>query len=190
MKKLNYNFYNRKSEVVARELLGKYLSFNSGGKKLIGKIVETEAYHQNDPASHSYNGPTPRSQIMFGPPGFAYVYFIYGMYHCFNVVTEPKGCGGAVLIRALKPVAGLEIMQENRKQTKLKNLTNGPGKLTQAFGITKKHNGADLVKSTLTICQNGSKRPDIVTTTRIGLSKAENKQLRFYIKDNEFVSIK
>lgn len=188
MPKLNYSFYKNNSVTVAKELLGTTLRLKTPKGILEGKIVETEAYHQADPASHSYKGVTPRTQVMFGPPGHAYVYFVYGMYFCFNVVTEPEGQGGAVLIRALEPIKGIEQMKMNRKNKKLEQLTNGPGKLAQAFGITKKHNGMDLTKSDLSIHLNGNQTHKIVKAKRIGISKAEHELLRFYIKGNEFVS--
>lgn len=191
MKILPQKFYNRPAETVATELLGKILTINTSQGLISGKIVETEAYHQADPASHSFGGKiTERNKPMFGPAGYSYVYFIYGMYHCFNVVTDKKGYGSAVLIRAIEPLSGIAIMEKNRRQKKLNNLTNGPGKLAQAFGIEKKLNNLPLNTKKLCICENKQDCFDIIKTTRIGLSKAEEKHLRFYIKDNEFISIK
>ncbi|MDC0977669.1 DNA-3-methyladenine glycosylase [bacterium] len=190
MKIIPRKFYNRDSVKVAKELLGSYLSLKAPKGTIFGKIVETEAYHQNDPASHSHRGITPRNKPMFGPPGHAYVYFVYGMYFCFNVTTEPEGYGGAVLIRAIEPIKGIEIMQKNRKQKNISNLTNGPGKLAQAYGITKKHNGWDLTKSKLKILENNKKEDiKIIKCKRIGISQAEHALMRFYIKGNPFVSV-
>lgn len=188
MKKLNYNFFNRNTTKVAKELLGTFLVLKTSKGKLIGKIVETEAYHEKDPASHSFRGITPRNKPMFGPPGFAYVYFTYGMHYCFNVVTERTGKAGAVLIRAVEPISGIPIMQKNRKMLKLKNLTNGPAKLTQAFGIDKKFNEIDLIKNKLNIYTVGKINFKIARSKRIGISTGANALLRFYIKDNPFVS--
>lgn len=188
--RINYNFFKRKTVIVAQELLGKELVLKNGKIILSGIIVETEAYHQNDPASHSYCGITNRNKVMFGPPGFAYVYFIYGMHYCFNVVTEPAGCGGAVLIRALEPIQGITYMEKHRQTKNFKNLTNGPAKLTQAFGITRKFNNVDLVKSSLGIYSRPLKKFKIIKAPRIGISKAHQELLRFYIQDNPFVSAK
>ncbi len=191
MKILPQNFYNHPAEIVAKELLGKILAVDTLQGLVTGKIVETEAYHQNDPASHSYGGKiTDRNKPMFGPPGYSYVYFIYGMYHCFNVVTDRNGYGSAVLIRALEPLSGIEIMQKNRRQEKLKNLTTGPGKLAQAFGIDKKFNNLPLNSKKFCIYENNSRPHEIIKTTRIGLAKGADEHLRFYIKDNHFVSVK
>ncbi|MBU0579975.1 MAG: DNA-3-methyladenine glycosylase [Candidatus Margulisbacteria bacterium] len=190
MKKLSYKFFERNTIFVAKELLGKYLVLKTPQGKLAGKIVETEAYHENDPASHSYRGMTPRNKPMFGPPGFAYVYFTYGMHYCFNVVTEPNGKAGAVLIRAVEPIEGIALMKKNRRKKDLKILTNGPAKLAQAFGIDKKFNGVDLVKSNLNIYSDGKSNHQIKKSKRIGISVAEHALLRFYIKENKFVSVK
>ncbi|MFC1517617.1 DNA-3-methyladenine glycosylase [Candidatus Margulisiibacteriota bacterium] len=198
MKKLSHKFFSRNTIQVAKELLGKYLVLKTPKGKLIGKIVETEAYHEKDPASHSYRGMTPRNKPMFGKPGFAYVYFTYGMHYCFNVVTEPSGKAGAVLIRAVEPIKGIEQMKKNRtpRQARdknkmgLKNLTNGPAKLAQAFGIDKKFNEADLAKGKLNIFIDGKNDHKIAKTKRIGISVAEHALLRFYIKGNKFVSVK
>ncbi|MHA1675849.1 MAG: DNA-3-methyladenine glycosylase, partial [Candidatus Njordarchaeales archaeon] len=132
---LNRNFYERYTVDVARDLLGKVLvRVLSSEQILAGIIVETEAYRgQDDPASHAYGRKTPRNAIMYGKPGYSYVYFIYGMYHCLNVVTEPEGVPAAVLIRAVEPIFGIELMKKYRNTDKISNLTNGPGKLCQAF---------------------------------------------------------
>ena len=182
------NFYARDSAKVARELLGKKLVHKIKNKILEGRIVETEAYYgENDPASHAFKR-TPRSEIMYGPPGFSYVYFVYGNHHMFNVVTEKEEKPGAVLIRALEPLKGLNLMKKNRGISNIKNLTNGPGKLTKAFDITKKHNNLDLSKGNLKIKNHDEKELKIVSTKRIGIKNDLNKNLRFYIKENEFLS--
>jgi len=180
---------NKKTIEVAKSLLGKHIVHKTKEGTSIGKIVETEAYLSDDPASHSSRGKTKRNEKMFGPPGKAYVYIIYGMYNCFNVVTQPEGKGEAVLIRALEPISGIELMKKRRKTDKIKNLCSGPGKLTTALGITKDHNGADLIKSSLKIISPKNKEKfDIILTSRIGITKGADLKLRFYIKDSEFVS--
>jgi len=188
---LGRRFFNRPTIELAKTLLGKCLAF--GG--LRGKIVETEAYlYKDDPGCHAARGLTPRNTPMFGPAGRTYVYFIYGMYHCLNIVSGKEGEGEAVLIRALEPVEGIELMQKRRKTEKIENLCNGPGKLTQAFGITKKQNDMSLIDGgddDLRIL-SGEKiqETEIVTATRIGLAKGQGDELmlRFYIKGNRFVS--
>jgi len=177
-------FFNRPTVDLAKLLLGKYLVFG----KLKGMIVETEAYlYKDDPGCHASKGLTVRNEPMFGPAGRTYVYLIYGMYYCLNIVSGKKGEGEAVLIRALEPVEGITIMQRRRSTKKIENLLSGPGKLTQAFGITKKHNNLSLQDGPLYIFNNKIK-PEIVCTTRIGLTEGKDLELRFYIKDNCFVS--
>lgn len=201
MKKLERSFYRKTALVLAKDLLGKYLVFHNNNEKLVGKIVETEAYMGfNDKAAHTYNGRrTPRVEAMYGEEGHAYVYIIYGMYNCFNVVAAEKDIAQAVLIRALEPVEGLEIMSLNRfkkpldqlKNSQIIGLTNGPGKLCSAFGITREMNGEDLTKDRLYICTGAEEKFHIVKTTRIGIDYAEEAKdfpWRFYIKDNKFVS--
>ena len=188
---LGQRFFNRPTVELAKALLGKYLAF--GG--LRGKIVETEAYlYKDDPGCHASRGKTQRNTPMFGPAGRTYVYFIYGMYHCLNIVSGKEGEGEAVLIRALEPIEGIELMQKRRKTEKIETLCNGPGKLTQAFGITKKQNNLSLIDGgddDLRIF-NGEKiqETEIVTATRVGLAKGQGDELmlRFYIKGNRFVS--
>ena len=142
---LERSFYERNTQVVAFELIGKILVLKENGMTLSGKIVETEAYFgTQDPASHAYRGVTPRNQVMFGAPGISYVYFTYGSHHCLNVVTEKEDVAGAVLIRSLEPIDGVAIMRKRRGNVNEEQLTNGPGKLTQAFGITREHSGIDL----------------------------------------------
>jgi DNA-3-methyladenine glycosylase len=176
MRALPRSFYARNTGVVAKQLLGKYLIRKIGARTLVGRIVETEAYFQEDPASHAFKGKTPRSAPMFEEPGHAYVCFIYGAHYCLNAVTERSGKAGAVLIRALEPVSGIKLT------------TNGPGKLTRALRIDKKFNRADLTKGNLVIAEGKPKKHRIVSTGRIGISKASKKLYRYYIKGNKFVS--
>jgi DNA-3-methyladenine glycosylase len=184
MKPLGQSFFRKTTVDLAKALLGKYLVYGD----LRGKIVETEAYLcRDDPGCHASRGLTPRNAPMFGPAGRTYVYLIYGMYYCLNIVSGKTGEGEAVLIRALEPVQGIEIMQKRRKTKKIEELCNGPGKLTQAFGITKKHNNLSLLDGELRIYDNREK-PDIAYSKRIGLSVGQDKELRFFIKGNKFVS--
>jgi len=189
--KLRRNFFNHPTLKVAREVLGKYLVVNMNGKKLSGKIVESEAYvGSNDPASHAYRGMTQRNKIMFGKPGYAYVYFTYGMYHCLNFVTEKVGFPAAVLIRALEPEEGIEIMKKRRRKEKIEDLTSGPGKLCLAMGIDRSICGADLCGKLICVEDRGEKTEKIVSTNRIGVDQGKDKKWRFYLKDNRFVSRK
>jgi len=182
------SFYARDTRLVASGLLGHYLVHVSPQGLAAGKIVETEAYLQNDPACHAARGMTRRNRVMFGPPGHAYVYFIYGMYYCFNVVTREEGVGEAVLIRALEPAAGIPLMQIRRGRQKLTELCRGPGCLTQALGITGKQNGRDLTGGTLVICRGKSEDLPTVQTTRIGIKSGAELPLRFYVAGSPFVS--
>ena len=191
MKPLPRRFYIRETLTVAEELLGKKLVRRTDNARLVGKIVEVEAYRgSDDPASHAHRGMTPRNRLMFGKGGFAYVYFTYGMHYCFNVVTESQNAPGAVLIRALEPLNGIETMRKNRGNKNMLNLTNGPAKLTEAMNITKKQNGLDLTKSKeLLICESEVKENfEFVSTKRIGIKVGVDKPWRFYVKDNKFVS--
>jgi len=189
--KLRREFYNRPTLKVAKDLLGKYLVVDKNGTKLSGKIVETEAYRGHyDPASHAYGGMTPRNRIMFGEPGRAYVYFTYGMYYCLNIITERKGFPAAVLIRALEPIEGIEIMRRRRKKEKLEDLTSGPGKLCQAMGVDKLLNGADLIGKTIYAEDRSEAAEKIISTIRIGIDEGKEKKWRFYLKGNRFISRK
>ena len=182
--KLGKKFFNQPTVDLAKALLGKQLVFGD----LRGIIVETEAYlYKDDPGCHASRGLTPRNAPMFGPAGYTYVYLIYGMYHCLNIVGGKTGQGEAVLIRALEPVQGIEIMQKRRKTLKIKNLCSGPGKLTQAFGITLKHNNLSLFDSEICVLDSRLK-PEICTSTRIGLTIGKELELRFFVKGSEFVS--
>jgi DNA-3-methyladenine glycosylase len=188
--KLQRKFYSRSTKIIAKELLGKILVHKTNGKILKGKIVETEAYLGfNDPGSIGYRKVKNIPKSLLKPPGHTFVYFTYGNHWMLNVVAKKTGLLGAVLIRALEPLEGIEIMKNNRKTNDIKNLTSGPGKLTKALGIEKRHDGLDLTKSDLFI-EKSNEKFDIVKTTRIGLSKGEDLPLRFYIKDNDFVSKK
>lgn len=183
MKKLTRSFYNRDTITVAQDLLGCHLVHRIQGVERIGKIVEVEAYlGQEDLAAHSSKGITKRTSTMFGPPGHAYIYLVYGIYYCFNVVTEPEGRGTAVLFRALEPVLNVE------------GKTQGPGLLCKAMALDKQFNGHDLVSDDLYITDALYEKPkQIIAAPRIGVDYAKDwahKLLRFYINDNSFVSKK
>jgi DNA-3-methyladenine glycosylase len=195
MNPLPQEFYLDTPDLVARNLLGKLVIRKIEGKKLVGRIVETEAYlGLDDPASHSFPGLTPRNAVMFGPPGHAYVYFIYGMHYCLNVSCEPDGVAGGVLFRALEPVSGLAEMAKLRglpEEAAPRLLTSGPGRLCQALGIVREGiNGADFTspKSVLQIVDDGFIPEAITITPRIGIRKAAEMPLRFFIAANKFVS--
>ena len=180
-------FYARKTIDVARDLLGKILVH----RETSGRIVETEAYlGATDLAAHSARGLTPRTRVIFGPPGHAYVYFIYGMYECLNLVAEPDGQPGCVLIRALEPVAGIETMQRRRSAAhKLHELASGPGRLTLALAITRAQNGVDVTRGDLTVRTAPAPEPfEIEVTPRIGIRHCADWPLRYIIKGNPFVS--
>ena len=160
---------------------------------LAGTIVETEAYlGEGDEAAHSARGLTKRTAAIFGPPGHAYVYLCYGMYECLNLVAEPEGRPGCVLIRALEPLCGLEKMRQRRPKAKQsRDLASGPGKLTRAMGVTRKHYGADVTNGALQVRAPRRRSPfEIVTTRRIGISAGAELPLRFYINGNEYVSVR
>jgi DNA-3-methyladenine glycosylase len=184
------DFYLDSPDLVAQKLLGKLLVRG----EMVGRIVEVEAYFgEADPASHSFPGKTARNAVLFGPPGHAYVYFIYGMYFCLNVSCEPDGLPGGVLFRALEPVSGLEVMARARgvATTKVAALTSGPGRLCQAFGVTRERdNGADFTsrKSDLQIQDDGFVAGEILVTPRIGITKDADRPARFVIAGNPFVS--
>ena len=182
-------FYFASPKVVARKLLGKLITHQLNGERLTGRIIESEAYlGRCDPASHAYGGETARNAVLFGPPGYSYVYFIYGMHYCLNFSCQKQGDPGGVLIRALEPVAGLETMTRLRGLSGLgsrKLLCSGPGRLCQALGITlAQDNNLDVtvVDSRLQVLDDGSPPPSILVTPRIGISKAEDFPLRFVVK--------
>jgi len=194
---LSRNFFARDPRQVARELLGKILVRRSGRKPLTGRIVEVEAYlGEDDPAAHSAAGCTARNAILFGPPGHAYVYFIYGNHYCLNVSCEPDGHAGGVLFRALEPLRGIEEMARARDievsgLRDLPKLTSGPGRLSEAFGVTRERdNGCDLTsrRSSLWIGADGFVSKNVVVTTRIGITKAAERPLRYVLAGNPFVS--
>lgn len=190
--KLTRRFYDQPTVDVARQLLGKYLVRKDAGGIISGKIVETEAYvGLQDRASHASRGRTPRTEIMFGPPGFAYVYLIYGFYHCLNFVTERADYPAAVLIRAVEPVEGIPLMQARRRTADARQLASGPGKLCQAFAIDLSLNGADACGDLLYIEDRGQDAPSIVARPRVGVDYAgrwKHKPWRFLIRQNPFVS--
>ena len=199
--KLDREFYSRDTLTVARELLGKVLVHNINGQKLRGIIVETEAYlGLRDKAAHSYGGrKTKRVESMYDLPGTAYVFFIYGMYYCFNIVTERIGVPEAVLIRGIEPIEGLDFMARNRfgvdydnlTKRQKRNLTNGPGKLSIAFNIDKSLDGVDLCGGSLYLEHGDGREFNIVQTKRIGIDYAEEARdfpYRFYIQGNPYVS--
>ena len=177
-------FYSKDTVTVAKNLLGKKIIRKIGRNEISGIITETEAYrHKDDAASHAFRKITDRNKIMFEEVGSAYVYFTYGMYFCFNVVARaPKKAAGAVLIRAIEPEKGLNIMQKNRGKTDLTNLTNGPAKLAQALGITKEDYGTDLTKKSKLYITEGITRKKIISSPRIGISKAVDKLWNFKIE--------
>jgi DNA-3-methyladenine glycosylase len=196
-------FYDRDPRRVSRELLGKVLVRRENKQFLAARIVEVEAYLEGDPAAHSFAGRTLRNAVLFGPPGHAYVYFIYGSHYCLNVSCLADGVAGGILFRASEPLVGIEEMAHARGVTilddiddrnrirELRKLTSGPGRLAEAFGITRERdNNTDLTsaRSGLFIADDGYRVHRIVTTARIGITKAAERPLRYVIAGNEFVS--
>lgn len=196
--KLKKDFYTGDVNTVAKNLLGKIFVHNIGIKKLSGIIVEVEAYDGSvDKAAHTYIGKTKRNEIMFEEGGFLYVYFTYGAHFCSNIVTGKKNEGTAVLLRGIEPLEGIEIMAKNRfgfsvlPPKKKLNLTNGPGKICQAFQINNSHYGTNLTKDEIYLLDNKKiKDTDIVVTTRIGIKKSIDLPWRYYLKDSSYVSKK
>jgi DNA-3-methyladenine glycosylase len=193
LKKLPRSFYFRSAPLVAKDLLGKILVRRIGQTTLSGKIVEVEAYlGKKDPASHAYRGKTRRNEVMFGEGGHLYVYFTYGMHFCANVVTGKKDVSEAVLIRAIEPLDGIELMKRNRGYLKdvrlLYTLTNGPAKFCEAFGIKREENGTDLRGDKIFLIEGESPKSIIGTSTRIGITRGKEKKWRFFLKGNEWVS--
>jgi DNA-3-methyladenine glycosylase len=191
------SLFVHRPDVVARKLLGKLLV--RVGEPMVGRIVEVEAYFgESDPASHSFPGKTARNAVLFGPPGHAYVYFVYGMHYCLNVSCEPEGRAGGVLFRALEPICGLEAMALGRGlpapgpgSKAAATLTSGPGRLCQAFGVTRERdNGVDFTapESDLQIQDDGFIARKVVVTPRIGITKDAERAARFVLAGNPFVS--
>lgn len=190
-------FFDRDPRRVSRELLGKVLVRRERSLLLAARIVEVEAYlGKDDPAAHSFAGRTLRNAVLFGPPGYAYVYFIYGNHYCLNVSCLPDGVAGGILFRAVEPLVGMERMARSRNLSinstrDLRKLTSGPGRLAEAFGITRERdNGKDLTsaRSDLFIADDGYRVGRVLTTPRIGITKAAGLPLRYLIAGNEFVS--
>ena len=193
---LPQSFYEPSAEAVAPRLLGQWLIRKTANGFCGGPIVETEAYLAEDPASHGFGGETARNRAMYGPPGRAYVYLIYGSHFCVNAVCRRAGCAEAVLIRAIEAVFGEGLMRDNRPAAKPISLTNGPGKLCEALAIDRKLDGADLCDSQaeLFVAANPDlklfrkERGPIITTTRIGIRRAAHLRLRFYLGGSAFIS--
>jgi DNA-3-methyladenine glycosylase len=189
---LSQNFYQGSTPKVAKALLGQILVHETPHGLSSGRIVEVEAYlPKNDPGCHASRGKTPRNAVMFGQPGYAYVYFCYGNHFMFNVVTEKEGVPGAVLIRGLEPMEGLELMVQRRTRFESHEvgLTNGPGKLVQAMGIQREHNQKPIFRKPLYLME-GERKEKIGATTRIGLTEGADLPLRFYLEGNAYVSVK
>ena len=183
-------FFLRPVLEVARDLIGCILVHDTADGRTAGMIVEAEAYASDDPASHAYRGRTERNAPMFEDPGYAYVYFTYGMHHCLNAVTDRAGLAAAVLIRAVEPIEGIELMRARRGAMRDRDLARGPGRLTQAFGITRAQNRSDLTTPPLMICP-GERLPfrGVVATPRIGLGTLQDgRKWRFAIADDPWVS--
>jgi len=185
------SFYSRPTIEVARGLLGKILVHGDAA----ARIVETEAYLAQDAegridfAAHASRGLTASTRVIFGPPGYAYVYLIYGMYECLNFVAEPAGLAGCVLIRAVEPLSGIETMRERRRVEPIHKLANGPGKLTIALGISRSNNGQDVTRGTLTVRDDGVKPQAIGVSSRIGIRKSVDWPLRFFDAGSPFLSV-
>lgn len=185
------SFYERETEIVAREMLGTVLECRTEKGIASGIIVETEAYiGEHDLACHAAVGRTARTAGLYGPPGLSYIYFIYGMYWCFNAVTRAEGLPSAVLVRALEPLDGLALMRKRRPRiSNARDLTNGPGKLSTALGITGKMTGKSLQRAPIVIREGEPVNDeDVEVTTRIGITKSADWPLRWIVRDNEFVS--
>jgi DNA-3-methyladenine glycosylase len=183
---VNRDFFDRSVHEVARELIGCELRVG----ETAGLIVETEAYDESDPACHAYIGRTARNEVLFGPPGYAYVYLSYGIHSLLNFVTEAEGSASAVLIRALEPTDGIELMRERRGRDETEQLCSGPGKLTEALGVDLSLNGADLFAPPFELTERNSALGDgeITATTRIGITKAADLPWRYCVRGSRFVS--
>ena len=189
-KPLPREFYEQDTLELARHLLGKVLVHISSEGLTAGMIVETEAYGQRDPACHASRGMTQRNAAMFGPAGMAYVYLVYGIYYCFNVVSGEEGAGEAVLVRALEPLEGLDLLHKRRqKARKRTDLMSGPGKLCVAMAINKGHNNRSLIEKPLFVAEGETvDRTAVACAPRIGISQATDKEWRYYLKENPYVS--
>lgn len=191
MRPLPRAFYARPAPVVARALVGCVLVHDSPEGRQSGRIVEVEAYRgERDPASHAFRGITPRTRVMFGPPGHAYVYFTYGMHHCINLVCEAEGAAGAVLVRALQPLEGLDLMRERRATQEDTRLARGPGCVTQALGIDRRHDGVDLTRGALFVADLPRVREGfrLGSGPRIGIRVGLDRNWRFWLADHPCVT--
>jgi DNA-3-methyladenine glycosylase len=188
--RLSRAFFARDPVTLARDLLGRTLFYRTPEGLLAGRIVETEAYTASaDPASHAYRGRTARNAVMFGPPGHAYVYFTYGMHYCLNVTAERAGTAGAVLLRALEPLKGIEIMRARGDRGPVTRLLSGPGKIGRGFGLTLADNGQDFTRGPLGIAAGTPvPRSSVAVTTRIGISRAVELPYRFAVRGSVAVS--
>lgn len=192
-KVLGEEFYAQDTVTVARGLLGKLFLYHHPAGLTGGRIVETEAYlGAGDPACHAARGQTARNAVMFGPPGRAYIYQIYGMYFCLNIVTEPEGIPAAVLVRALEPLYGVELMQQNCPRREQRDLCRGPARLVQALGLTKELNGVSVVTGPLRVLDDAPAAlpGEIIATTRVGINQGHELPLRFYLAENPYISRK
>jgi DNA-3-methyladenine glycosylase len=186
---ISRRFYARHPTVVARQLLGKILVRRIGRKAITGRIVETEAYSSDDPASHAYRGRTENNRALFGEVGRAYIYLTHGLHYCLNVVAKSGKPAGGVLIRAIEPLQGIGLMMEFRPGSSARNLARGPGNLTRTLNINKDLYGKDLTKrGELYIADEGSENLKVAKTKRIGVTSAREKRWRYIIRDNPFVS--
>ena len=187
--KLKRSFYDRRTLEVAADLLGKILIYQNGKEKLGGRLVEIEAYiGEDDPACHAAVGMTPRNTIMYGSPGFLYVYFTYGNHYMLNIVTEKKGFPAAILLRGMEPLFGIKRMMKNRNTDSVTNIASGPGKLAKALGITTEQKGLDITGDKFYLLDDGSIIDDIFCSARVGLNDGRDKLWRFFIKNNPHVS--
>lgn len=183
------DFFRVPAQRLAPKLIGCLLRRETGRGVLSGVVVETEAYTRDDPASHSFRGRTDRNGPMFRGGGYAYVYLVYGIHHCFNVTSGPPGSGEAVLVRAVRPLEGLEMMMRNRGTDKPEDLCRGPGRLCSAFGIDRRHSGVSLESGKLRILvPEADEALDIAATGRIGIRKGTELELRFCLRDSKWVS--
>ncbi|MFA5889417.1 MAG: DNA-3-methyladenine glycosylase [Actinomycetota bacterium] len=183
-------FFERSALEVARDVIGCLLVHDTDEGRVVGVVIEAEAYSQEDPASHAFRGRTPRNAPMFEAPGRAYVYFTYGMHYCFNAVTDPEGRAGAVLLRAVEPIEGIDLMRARRAGVRDRDLARGPARLTQAFAIGREQNRADLIASPLFMCpgERLSNRA-VEATPRIGLGRLQDgRPWRFAVRGSPWVS--